>query len=482
MSNYAALLDSLSAQLGAASVIVDPDEKLHYGQDRCRGGWPVDPCAVVFVRSVADVQAVVRACAEARVPIVPSGGRTGLAGAATATGGELLLSFERFRRRCEVDVQAQVVRCDPGVTIASVHEAAAAAGLRYPVDWAASGTAQVAGSIATNAGGIRVLRYGLTRRWVRDLDVVLASGEYLQLRGNVQKDNTGYDLRQLFIGSEGTLGLIVGASLGLVRPPADRVVAMCGLGDMRAVYSLFTRVHGELSTLSAFECFDAGCVDHVRAHRNRSGAEGSLSPMGSDDDFGQYVVLEVEVMRSGAEAKEAVFDDLALVLADAQEAGEIGDAVLASNATQAEGIWAWREDISESLHGHTPHKADVCLPVHQLDAFVAKWRELVEAKLSPAGIEARCFGHVGDGNLHLNLLRPAGMELRDFLDTCHGFDPELYALVADFEGSVSAEHGIGLLKREALKVQRAPHELASMRAIKAALDPLGLMNPGKIFG
>ncbi len=473
MSSFEALAGDLRAALGESDLVTEPEELAYYGQDRCRGGWPVAPSAIAFPRDIGQVQALVRACAHHGVAIVPSGGRTGLAGAATATRGELVVSFDRFNRRCEVEAPAKLVHCDPGVTIARVHEAAAACGLRYPVDWAASGTAQVGGSIATNAGGIRVLRYGSTRAWVRDLELVLADGRHLRLAGNVLKDNTGYDLRQLFIASEGTLGLIVGASLGLVSPPADRLVVAGGVGGMPQMLALFERLRAGLSTLSAFECFDGGCVEHVVAHRG----QGAQRPMA--EDHAQYVVLEVEIERAGEGAKEAMTDQLMELLADAQEAGELDDAVLAASDQQARALWAWREDISESLHPHTPHKADVCVPVHRIAVFEAAWRDALASQLE--GIEARCFGHVGDGNLHLNLLRPAAMSLEDFLARCHAFDDTLYRLVCAHEGSVSAEHGVGLLKRRALEIQREGGQLDAMRAIKAALDPGGLFNPGKIF-
>jgi FAD/FMN-containing dehydrogenase len=412
-----------------------------------------------------------RLCAEHQIAVVPSGGRTGLAGAATATEGELVLSFDKMRKVLELNGRERWVRVEAGVTVDAMDAAAREHGLIYPVDWAATGSAQVAGSIATNAGGIRVLRYGLTRQWVRGLKVILANGELLELDGSVVKDNTGYDLTQLFVGSEGTLGLIVEATMGLTRPPAGRVVALCSLPDDTALLKLFDRLRGAKLTLSAFECFDAGCVKHVLAHQHSEG-RGPFEQLGA-----QHAVVEVEYM--DPQAAEETYDELALCLADAQDAEEIEDAVLAPNEAQAAALWAWREDISESLHPHTPHKADVCLPISKLNTFMEAWRKLV-TELVPE-IEARCFGHVGDGNLHLNMLRPEGMALDAFLERCHAYDPKLYELVQAHGGSISAEHGIGLLKRDYLHYRRSESELAAMRALKSALDPQGLLNPGKIF-
>ncbi|MFZ6184297.1 FAD-binding oxidoreductase [Nannocystis pusilla] len=462
---------ALIAALGAERLSDDPADLGYYGADRCRGGWPVQPSFIVFPRSAADVQAVVRACAAHGVPIVPSGGRTGLAGAATATRGEVVLSLERMHRILEVDTAARTLRCEAGATLQAVQDAAAAAGLLYPVDYAAKGSAQIGGSLATNAGGVKVLRYGLTRDWVLGLKVVLASGELLALGGALVKNNTGYDLRQLFIGSEGTLGVIVEVTLKLARPPADSLVALCAVPSDAEVLALFARLRRSSLTLSAFEFLDHGCLGHVLAHR-----KGDL-PFA--EVAARYVLVEVEVPVPGAAALEHTRDELGACLGEAVDAGEVADAVLAATQAQARALWAYREDISESLHRHTPHKADIALPVARVAEFLAAWRPLVAERLP--GIEALCFGHVGDGNLHLNLLRPDATGLPEFLDRVHAFDDELYALVQAHDGSISAEHGVGLLKRDHLHYSRNPTEVALMRGIKSVLDPAGLLNPGKIF-
>lgn len=462
---------ALVAAVGEARCTTASEDLAYYGSDRCRGGWPVRPSAVVFPRSIAEVQAVVRACAGHGAAIVPSGGRTGLAGAATATNGEVVLSLEKMRQILAVDAAARTLRCEPGVTLQAVQDAAAAHGLLYPIDYASKGSAQIGGSLATNAGGVKVLRYGLTRDWVLGLKVVLASGDCLDLGGALIKNNTGYDLRQLFIGSEGTLGVIVEVTLRLARPPADALVALCAAPDDAAVLALFARLRASDLTLSAFEFLDEGCVRHVLAHRNGAAPFASPSP--------RLVLVEVEVPLPGAAAREYTEAALGELLGAATEADEISDALLAATPAQARGLWALREDISESLHRYTPHKADIALPVARVGEFLAAWRPAVAAGLP--GIEALCFGHIGDGNLHLNLLRPEGLELPEFLARVHGFDDQTYALVQAHGGSISAEHGVGLLKREHLHYTRTPEELAIFRGIKAALDPRGLFNPGKIF-
>lgn len=467
------LADELKGALGPDHVITEGEDLAFYGSDRCRGRWSVAPDLIALPRTVEEVQAVVRACAARDVAIVPSGGRTGLAGAATATNGEVVLSLHRMNEILEVDPAARLLRCEAGATVEAVHIAAAEHDLIYPVDFAAKGSAHIGGSIATNAGGVKVLRYGLTRSWVQGLRVVVASGECLSLGGALMKDNTGYDLRQLFIGAEGTLGIVVETTLRLCAPPPGRVVALCAVPDEAKVLELFARVQGQGLVLQAFECFDAGGLKRVLEHRGMTG-RGPFDPPSA-----QHALIEVEVPQPGEAAVEATTDALAECLADAQEADIIADAVLAATEQQARDLWALREDTSESLHRHHPHKSDIAVPVAALPRFLAAWRERVAAELP--GVEAVVFGHIGDGNLHLNLLKPEGEEPERFQARCKAFDERSYALVHEFDGSISAEHGIGLLKREHLHLSRSEPELAMMRSIKQALDPKGLFNPGKVL-
>jgi FAD/FMN-containing dehydrogenase len=463
----------LLAVVGEDALVLEGDDLQFYGADRCRGGWPVDPGAIVLPRTTAQVAEVVTACAEHGAAIVPSGGRTGLAGAATATRGEVVVSLQRMHAVLDVDATARWLRCQAGATVEVVREAAAASGLSYPIDFAAKGSAQIGGSIATNAGGINVLRYGMTRDWVMGLKVVTASGTVLDVGGSLAKDNTGYDLRQLFIGSEGTLGIIVEATLGLCAPPAGRIVALAALPTDAAVLDLFARVRRASLVLSAFECFDGGCIDRVQEHRGSEGA-GPFSERSP-----QHVLVEVELEREGDDARQAALESLMGVFESATEDGLIEDAVISSTPAQERLLWGWREDISESLHVHSPHKADVALPISKITQFLDEWRQAVARELPE--ISAVCFGHVGDGNLHLNLLRPPDHEHDQFLAACHAFDPVVYGLVERYEGSVSAEHGVGLLKKEHLHHTRSPAEIEMMKSIKAALDPQGLFNPGKVF-
>ena len=466
------LHEALVAAVGRDHVRTEADDLAFYGADRCRGTWGVAPKAIVFPAAVDEVRAIVRACAAHGASIVPSGGRTGLAGAATATDGEIVVSLERMHRITEVDVAARTLRCEAGATVEAVQTAARARGLIYPVDFAAKGSAQVGGSIATNAGGVRVLRYGGTRSWVSGLKAVVASGDVLDLGGALVKDNTGYDLRQLFIGSEGTLGIVVEATLRLCAPPKGSVVALCSVTSDEHVLALFDRVQ-RAAVLQAFECFDAAALRHVLAHH---GAE--RGPL--DGAAPQYVLLEAEVEGAADDAADQTAEAVTVCLADAQDAGEIADAVVASTAAQARELWSLREDISESLHRHRPHKADIAVPVARVMQFLAAWRPLAAEHLPDA--EPVIFGHVGDGNLHLNLLPPADADPEDFAARTEAFDERTYQLIQSYGGSISAEHGIGLLKRAHLHYSRSPGQIEMMRAIKRALDPKGLFNPGKVLG
>ncbi|MCA9693566.1 MAG: FAD-binding oxidoreductase [Nannocystaceae bacterium] len=467
------LIRALAEVVGQARVIADGPDLEHFGSDRCRGGWPVRPMGIVFPGSVAEIQEVVRICARHRVAIVPSGGRTGLAGGATATAGEVVLSLARMHRILEVNEAARTLRCEAGATLESVQEAARARGLLYPVDFSSRGSAQIGGSVATNAGGVRVIRHGLTRDHVAGMTVVIATGDRLELGRGLVKDNTGYDLRQLFIGSEGTLGVIAEVVVKLVTPPAGAVVALCGLASDDAVLELFTRLRRSPLVLGAFECFDHGCVERVLEHRG-SDAAGPLA-----EPSPRYALVEVEVAAPGEAAVEAALASLTTCLEEAAIAGEIEDASFASTPAQARALWSLREDISEALHRHRPHKADVALPIPRVAAFLGDLRRAAAADL--AGLEVLCFGHVGDGNIHVNTLCPPTMDHSQFLDVSRRFDRRLYQLVEDHGGSISAEHGIGLLKREHLPHSRSAAELSVMRAIKRALDPEDLFNPGKLF-
>jgi FAD/FMN-containing dehydrogenase len=444
------------------------DDKNTYGTDWTRVHRPT-PSGVAFPRSTQDVSDLLALCHLHEVPVVPSGGRTGLAGGAVAQNGELVISMERMRRMDPVDVAGATVTVQAGVITEAVHQHTEPLGLTWPVDFASKGSSQVGGNIATNAGGVRVIRYGTTRRWVLGLQVVLADGRILELNQALEKNNTGMDLKQLFIGTEGTLGIITEATLKLTKRPRSVSVFLFAMQGLDQVVSLFRRARASSFELMAFEFFSDACVERLIQHRK--------ARLPFDERASYYALLEVEQTDSATgeptEAQErwleALFEDEL-----------VSDGVLAQNSGQARELWAVREGISESLSatGH-PHKNDVALPIARLEAFSSDLLKLFET--NHAGWEVCLFGHIGDGNLHINVMKPDGMAVEDFLQRTHRADLDTFGLVRDHHGSISAEHGIGLLKKDFLHFTRAENEITLLRDLKRTLDPKNILNPGKIF-
>lgn len=454
---------ALEHDLGSpGAVSTEPDDLETYGRDWTRVFEP-SPLAIAFPRRTEDVVAIVERCRNEGVAIVPSGGRTGLAGGAVAARGELVLSLERMRQLGDVDERGATVRVEAGAVTASVHAHAEGHGLTWPIDFASKGSSQVGGNIATNAGGVRVIRYGLTRQWVLGLEVVTAHGEVLSLNGALEKNNTGFDLRQLFIGSEGTLGIITAATLKLARLPSHLDVALFAVPNLSGVLRLFDHARRAPFIISAFEFFTDRCFARLSRHR------GLSLPL--ETRSSHYVLLECEAIERGALETwlSALFaKDLVL------------DGVLAANAAQARALWELREGISESLSATgTPHKNDIALPIQALEGFTAELEDVFEREWPR--FEICLFGHIGDGNLHVNVMKPPDMSKEDFLAHAHSSDAAMFELVARHRGSVSAEHGIGLLKKDFLRYSRGPAELALLQGIKRELDPDGLLNPGKIL-
>jgi FAD/FMN-containing dehydrogenase len=449
---------ALARDFPADFVSDDPSDRTEYGRDWTRIYAPA-PSAIAFPRTTDEVARLCALCSAHKVPVVPSGGRTGLAGGAVAAHGELVLSLHRMRRMDPVDELGATVRVQAGAVTQAVHAHVAERGLFWPVDFASKGSSQVGGNIATNAGGVRVIRYGLTRQWVLGLEVVLASGAVLELGGALEKNNTGCDLRQLFIGSEGTLGVITEATLKLIRPAGKVDVVLAALPDLAAVLRLFRAARRAPFTVAAFEFFTDRCLARLVRHRK---LRVPLSSAAS-----HYVLLEAE---------GALEDWVASLVDD----GLVADATLAQSAAQAAELWALREGISESLAATGfPHKNDIALPIAALEAFCADMEALFAARYP--GFELCLFGHIGDGNLHVNVMKPDDMDRAAFQAHTQTADRDLFALVARHRGSISAEHGIGLLKKPYLGYSRAPDEIALLRAVKQALDPHGILNPGKIF-
>jgi len=457
-----AFLDAIRAGFSPEFASTDPDDLTTFGRDWTKVYAPA-ASLVCFPSSTAEVSKLLRICSEHRVPVVPSGGRTGLAGGAMATRGEVVLSLSKLRKMDEVDLAGATVRVQAGAVTEAVHQHVARHGFTWPVDFASKGSSTVGGNIATNAGGVRVIRYGLTRQWVLGLTVVLMDGTVLELNGALEKNNTGLDLRQLFIGTEGTLGVVTEAVLKLAKLPGKTDVLLFAVPDLAGVLSLFRAARAGPFTIMAFEFFTDRCLARVKRHR---GLDSPIAP-----DSSHFVLLETESA-----------DDTALDawIAAQFEAGRVLDGTLAKDPQQAKELWSLRESISESLSATgLPHKNDIALPVAALEGFCARLDALFAANWP--GTEICNFGHIGDGNLHVNVMKPDGEDKADFLARTGDADAAMFALVKEFGGSISAEHGIGLLKKPYLSWSRTPAELALFAAHKRTFDPAGLLNPGKIL-
>ncbi len=456
----------LRTALGPNAVSVDPGDLQAYGKDWTKTHEPA-PLAICFPSSTDEVSHLLALCFREGIAVVPSGGRTGLAGGAVAAKGEVVLSLDRMRKMGAVDPLALTVAVEAGAVTEAVHEHCKPHGLTWPVDFASKGSSTVGGNIATNAGGVRVIRYGLTRNWVLGLTVVLMDGTVLRMNGSLEKNNTGIDLRQVFIGSEGILGVITEAILKLTPVPGDREVFLFGLADLPAVFDLFEASRKSGLLVNAFECFSQDCLEQVLSHRNLSAPFASACT--------QYVLLEVE-RPSGDAAQE----NLEKWLSGLMESGLVKDAVLAQSEKEASNLWAMREGISESLaHQGLLHKHDISLPIHRLKEFIEIWTRDIDQNYP--GLKPYVFGHIGDGNLHVNLMKPEAMPVTEFKILCKKADEGMFDWIRKFEGSVSAEHGIGLLKRHLLSYCRSEDEIRLMRQMKQMFDPKGLLNPGKVL-
>ncbi len=444
----------------------DPHDLENYGKDWTKAYTP-NPSAVVFPRTTQEVADFLRLCSQYEIPVVPSGGRTGLAAGAVATAGEVVLSLARMNQMGQVDTLSHTIRVQAGAVTEAIHQHCAAHGLTWPVDFASKGSSQVGGNIATNAGGLKVIRYGHTRNWVLGLQVVTMQGNILELNGALEKNNTGVDLRQLFIGSEGTLGVITEATLKLMRLPGPLDVCFFAVQSVSAVLRLFEEARRAPFQVAAFEFLTENCLKLVTEVRKIPSPFQSFYPA--------YVLLELERPES-LQAQETLEAWLEKLFSE----GLVQEGTLAQSPREARDLWSLREGISESLSVRgVVHKNDIALPIARLEPFIREMYELYQRQNHP--FEIFLFGHIGDGNLHVNTMKPQDWDKSLFFEKCKQADLELFSLVKKYQGSVSAEHGVGLVKKSYLEFTRSPEEIAVMKGIKKVLDPQGLLNPGKIF-
>ncbi len=444
----------------------DDDAFLAFGTDRSKQFAP-DFHVLVFPGSTAETARLVKFCNERKLNIVPSGGRTGLAGGAVATRDEIVVSFAKMNRITGFDPHLPALLLEAGVITKIAQNDAAERGYLFPLDLAAAGSSFVGGNVATNAGGLRVIRLGMLRDYVAGMTVVTGAGEILTFPGTILKNNTGVDLKQLFIGSEGTLGLITELTIRLApRPRAASTALFAVPGGPAAALEFLGALRKHGIAPFAFEFFDAASVDAVRKHLDLA------EPFGEQYDW--YVLVEWDAAETDDDALLELFQSLT-------DDGILAGVRLALNSAQVNELWKYREGISESLSlGYTVRKHDLSIPLAEIDGFVRTARAL----LAPHAENVRgvFFGHLGDGNVHLNLIKARDdLADEDFHERCRDLEASLYEITAKLRGSVSAEHGIGLLKKEQLHHSRSPEELRLMRALKQVFDPAGVLNPGKIL-
>ncbi len=440
-----------------------------------RKRWPGRAWAVAQPESVDDVARVVRWCAAHGVPIVPQGGNTGMSGGSVPddSGRALVLSLTRLNRIRAIDDINNTITVDAGCVLQTIQEAASAADRLFPLSLAAQGSCTIGGNLATNAGGVQVIRYGNARELCLGVEVVTAAGEIWNGLRGLRKDNTGYDLRDLFVGSEGTLGIITGAVLKLYPKPRSRQTAFVAVASPAEALALLNAARGQLdANLTAFELISDVCVDLVLRHN-----PDCRRPLATPAPW--YVLMET----SDGRPAEASRESIEAVLESVLEQGLVLDAALAANLSQANDFWQIRERISEAQAAEGKNiKHDISVPISRIADFI----EQTQAELLAAhpGIRMVVFGHLGDGNLHYNVSPPAGADAgggEAFLARQDAINRLAHDAVHRFDGSISAEHGLGVLRRDESARYKSPVELAMMRAVKQALDPQGLMNPGKVL-
>ena len=458
-----ALIEELKTLVDAGKVLTDADSLDAYGKDWTKHFAPA-PTAIVFPKTTEQVQAIVRWANQHKVALVPSGGRTGLSAGAVAANGEVVVSFDNMNQILAFNETDRTAVCQPGVATQQLQMFAEEKDLYYPVDFASAGSSQIGGNIGTNAGGIKVIRYGMTRNWVAGMKVVTGKGDLLELNKDLIKNATGYDLRQLFIGAEGTLGFVVEATMRLDRAPKNLTALVLGAPDFDSIMPVLHAFQNSLD-LTAFEFFSDKALAKVLARGDVP------APFETDCPF--YALIEFEAV------SEEVSDQALATFEHCVEQGWVLDGVMSQSEQQLENLWKLREYISETIAHWTPYKNDISVTVGQVPAFLRDIDDIV-AKNYP-DFEVVWFGHIGDGNLHLNILKPDNLSKDEFFAQCTVVNQWVFETVQKYNGSISAEHGVGMTKRDYLHYSRSAEEIAYMQAIKAVFDPNGIMNPGKIF-
>lgn len=468
----AAFLDEAASLLGPRGLTSDPD-KMNAWLTDWRGRYTGRALALASPASTAEVAALVKLAAAHGVPIVPQGGNSGMAGGATPdeTGTAIILSLRRMNRVRSLDAAAGQVVCEAGVILQHLHDAAEAAGMRFPLTLGGKGSATIGGLVSTNAGGTQVLRHGTMRAQVLGLEAVLADGSVFDALTPLKKDNRGFDLKQLLIGSEGTLGIVTAATLRLLPAPTGQVTAWTGLASIADARSLLRQVQRDMGeALEGFEVVPAHCLDSVLAL-----LPAARAPLEGRHEWNALIeCVSASMDSAGLQSR------LEASLASAMEDGLLADAVIAANERQADDLWTLRDSISAAERAIGPAmQHDISVPVEKMPEFILAAAPAIETAFP--GTRAVAFGHLGDGNVHFHVLAPAGA-VRGVWEEAEGkaVSAQVYDLVTQWGGSISAEHGIGQMKVAELARLHDPVALSLMHTVKRALDPQGLLNPGKL--
>lgn len=462
-----AVRDAIAAAVGPKGIVGEADAAPFLSE--WRGRWPGKAAMIVTPATTLEVAAVVKVCAEANVAITPQGGNTGLVGGQIPMGDEILLSLRRMRNIRDVSPLNNTMTVEAGLTLAEAQNVAADAGRLFPLSIGAEGSCQIGGVISTNAGGVNVLRYGNCRDLVLGLEAVTPDGRIWNGLKRLRKDNTGYDLKHLLIGGEGTLGIVTAAVLKLFPQPAEKITAFAGLASPAQAIELLSHMQSATGgAITSFELMTRICVELTTKH-----LPDVRDPLGQAHDC--YVLLEVSSGDRGV-----IGDTLEAALADAHKKALVEDAVIAASDAQADMLWKMRHAMSEAINTQgLGARHDVSVATSDIPAFLEKAGDEIKRIAPDARVVA--FGHVGDGNVHYDIIGPEGAPKDVLSDKRAEIENAVYDVIETFDGSISAEHGVGRHRRDSLAKRKSEVELDMMRAIKSALDPKGIMNPGKLL-
>ncbi len=464
MTTTQTLLDRLLTHgFEPTQIKTDTDSLDHWGKDWTKHFVP-KPSAILFPKTTEQVQTIVKLCNELGVVITPSGGRTGLSAGAVASSGEVVISLDKMNQVIDFYPADRMVHVQAGMITKALQDFAESKDLYYPVDFASAGSSQIGGNIGTNAGGIKVIKYGMTRNWILGLTVVTGKGDILHLNKGMIKNATGYDLRHLFIGAEGTLGIVTEVQVKLERKPKNLTVMVLGVPEFASIMQILSAFQAKLD-LTAFEFFDEVAVEKLLATGHVQ------KPFETDAPF--YALLEFEA------PYEPIMDTAMQIFEDCMAQGWVLDGVMSQSIAQAQELWKLREYISETISVFTPYKNDVSVLISHVPDFIADIDKIVSDNYPD--FQVCWFGHIGDGNLHLNILKPENLSKDEFFDKCQVVNKYVFETVQKYNGSISAEHGVGMTKKPYLNYTRPETEIGYLRAIKKVFDPNGIMNTGKIF-